>query len=88
MSINVDPGTYVINERTLTDDTLTVAPEGEPLPGGFAAEVTFHTFASAWSDNATTLPFVTLDEAEAWIIKRYGKTPDELIYDTDEEDQS
>ena len=86
MSINVEPGTYVINERVLTDDTVTVAPEGEPLPGGFMAEVTYHTFASPWSDHEHTVRFVTVDEAEAFIIERYGKTPDELIYDTDEED--
>jgi hypothetical protein len=84
VSINVDPGTYVINERVLTDDTITVAPEGEPLPGGFAAEVIYHTFASAWSDHATTVRFTTVDEAEAFIVKRYGKTPDELIYGEDD----
>ena len=83
--INVDPGTYVINERVMTDDTITLPPEGKTLPGGFAAEVTYHTFASPCADHATTVQFLTVDEAEAFIIERYGKTADELIYDTDEE---
>ena len=84
--INVDPGTYVINERVLTDDTITLPPEGKTLPGGFAAEVTYHTFASPWSNHATTIGFPTVDEAEAFIVKRYGKTPDELIYGESEEE--
>lgn len=84
--INVDPGTYVINERVLTDDTITLPPEGKTMPGGFAAEVTYHTFASPWSDRAITIGFPTVDEAEAFIVKRYGKTADELIYGESEEE--
>lgn len=79
-----DPQTFTINERVLTDDTVTWAPDGYQLEGGYAAVVTWHTFQNANSDNKNVTGFRTVEEAEAFIVGRYGKTSDELIYGGDE----
>jgi hypothetical protein len=74
------PETFTINERVLTDDTVTWAPDGCQLEGGHAAVVTWHTFQSPNSDEEHVKGFPTVEAAEAFIIERYGKTSDELIY--------
>lgn len=79
------PETFTINERVLTDDTVTWAPDGFKLEGEYAAVVTYHTYQNANSDEGHVKGFRTVEQAEAFIIERYGKTSDELIYDTDEE---
>ena len=78
--------TFVINERPLTDDTVTFAPEGERLPGGYAAVVTFHTFATHSSDHEHVKRFRKREAAEAFIVERYGKTWEELVYGSDDEE--
>ena len=72
---------YVINERVLSDDTIAIAPEGYRFRGGYAAILTYHTFANPWEDKAHVRRFRTMDTAEDFIEKRYGRTLDELIYD-------
>jgi hypothetical protein len=76
------PEMFTINERVLTDDTVTWAPPGFTFEGGYAAVVTYHTFQNANSDEERTVKFRTVEAAEAFIVQRYGKTSDELIYDT------
>lgn len=83
-----EPETFTLMERVLTDDTVTWAPNGFTFDGGHTAVVTYHTFATAWSDDEHVQWFTTVAGAEAFIVERYGKTSDELIYGTDEEDGS
>lgn len=70
---------YVINERPLTDDTLAIAPEGHVFRGGYAAILTYHTFASPWADEKHVRRFRTLDTAERFIEKRYGRPWADLV---------
>lgn len=77
---------YVLNERVLTDDTLTIAPEGYALRGGYVAAVTYHTFQNANSDREHVRRFRTMDAAERWIERRYGKPWTELVYGTDDQE--
>lgn len=77
--------TYVINERTLTDDTLTVAEDGEAFKGGYQAILTYYTYANAWGDRGHVRRFRTVEAAEAFIAKRYGATFEELVYGHEEE---
>lgn len=79
------PETFTINERVLTNDTVTWAPDGCKLSGGHAALIVWHTFQNANSDEAHVKGFPSVEEAEAFIVERYGKTPDELIYGGDDE---
>lgn len=72
--------TYVINERPLTDDTLTVAADGYAFKGGYVAVLTFHTFENAWSDTAHVRRFRTMAAAETFIARRYGKSLEDLIW--------
>jgi hypothetical protein len=82
----MDAATYVINERPLTDDTVSFAPDGYRFKGGYAAVVTFHTFANPWADEEHVKRFRTIEAAEAFIVKRYGKTWEELLDDLAPED--
>ncbi len=83
-TINADPGTYVVNERPLTDDELDIAPDGHVFPGGYVAILTFHTFQNSQSDQAHRRGFRTLEAAAAELVRRYGKTFDELVYGGDD----
>lgn len=65
--------TYTINERVLTDDTITFHADG-------TVTVTFHTYASPNSDRAYVVTFATEDEADSFVVERYGKPWDELTY--------
>lgn len=75
------PETFTINERVLTDDYMTWAPDGFGLTDeGYAAVVVWHTFQSPNSDATHSRGFGSVEAAEAFIVERYGKTSDELIY--------
>lgn len=76
---------YVINERPLTDDTIAFPPEGHVFPGGYVAIVTFHTFANPSSDTEHVRRFRSMERAEAFIVQRYGRTWEQLVYDDTEE---
>lgn len=78
--------TYVINERVVSDDTIAIADEGHIFKGGYAAIVTYHTFQNPWEDAEHVRRFRSMDTAEAFIEKRYGKPLDDLIYGTDEDE--
>lgn len=73
------PTTYVIQERVLTDDELTVAPIGYRIPGGYVASLSFHDYANPWSDSETVRRFRTAAAARRFIVKRYG---DDVDWDT------
>lgn len=75
-----EPETFEINERVVSMDTVTWAPAGFMLEGGHAAVVIYHTFANPWADDEHVKGFPTRDAAEEFIVGRYGKTSDELIY--------
>ena len=77
--------TYVINERPLTDDTVTFAHDGHELKGGYVARVVFHTFANAWADAEHVKHFRTVDAAERFIVERYGRTWEQLFYSPEHE---
>ena len=68
--------TIVINERVLTDDELTIADPGYRFKGGYAAILTYHTYAGPWSDETHVRRFRTLDAARTFIQGRYGDTVD------------
>ena len=74
------PECYVLNERPLTDDTLTLAPDGHVFKGGYVAIVTYHTFENPWSDEEHVRRFRSMARAEAFIERRYGKPWEELVY--------
>jgi hypothetical protein len=77
---------YVLNERPLTDDTLALAPDGHVFPGGYVAVLTYHTFRGPWSDDEHVARFRSMARCEAFVSKRYGRTWEELVYDTDDDD--
>lgn len=79
---------YVINERVLTDDRLYIAPEGFTIHGGYAAVVEYHTFQNANSDERHVRRFRSMEAAERFIVKRYGKTWEELVYGSDDDEES
>lgn len=41
---------YILNERVLSDDTLSIADEGKVFKGGYIAIVQQYEFANAWCD--------------------------------------
>jgi len=77
---------YVINERALTDDTLTLAPDGHTFKGGYVAIVTYHTFANPWSDDTHVRRFRSMAAMEAFVQRRYGKPWEALVFDGAEDD--
>ena len=70
--------TYTINERALTDDTITFHADG-------TVTVTYHTYASPWSDREHVVTFETEDDADRFVVERYGKTWERLFYDMEDE---
>lgn len=42
--------TYVLNERVVSDDTLSIPEKGKIFKGGYVAIVQEYTFANAWCD--------------------------------------
>lgn len=42
--------TYTLNERVLTDDTLSIPEKGKIFKGGYVAIIQEYTVANAWSD--------------------------------------
>jgi hypothetical protein len=43
--------TYVLNERVVSDDTLSIPEKGKVFKGGYIAIVQQNEFANAWQDN-------------------------------------
>ena len=41
---------YILNERVLTDDTLSIPDKGKIFKGGYIAVVQCYTYANAWND--------------------------------------
>ena len=80
-----EPEVYVISERVLTDDTLAIAPEGATFRGGYVAVLTYHTFGGPWHDEVHVRRFRSMDTAERFIVKRYGRTWTDLVYGSDDE---
>lgn len=70
--------TYVINERVLTDDTITYHDDG-------TLTIIYHTFGGPWTDDEHVVTFATVADAERFTQDRYGKTLDGLVYGTEED---
>jgi len=80
----MDAMTYVINERPLTDDTLSLAPEGYTFRGRYVAILRFHTFATSQSDRLHVRRFRTMAACESFVAKRYGKPLSDLLDASDD----
>ena len=42
--------TYILNERVLTDDTLSIPSKGKVFRGGYIAIIQTYTFTNTWND--------------------------------------
>lgn len=62
---------YILRERPLTDDVLTVANKDEIFKGGYIGYVEYNTFRNAWSDTKHIKQFRSKDRLLKYLDKNY-----------------
>jgi hypothetical protein len=69
---------FILRERVLTDDVLTVSDEGKVFKGGYIAIVEYNTFQNAWQDTKHTKKFRSRERLISFLEKNY--TEEELDF--------
>lgn len=69
---------FVLRERVVSDDILTVSDEGKVFKGGYIAIVEYNTFQNAWQDKRHVKRFRNRERLNAFLNKNY--TEEEICY--------
>lgn len=62
---------YILAERPLNDDTLSIADEGKVFKGNYIAYIEMYTFKNAWSDKVKYIRFRTKNSLDKFLKKNY-----------------
>jgi hypothetical protein len=67
---------FILRERPLTDDVLTLSDKGKVFKGGYIAIVEYNTFRNAWQDTKHTKKFRSASSVRKFLTENY--TEDEI----------
>lgn len=74
--------TYILNERVLTDDTLSIPSKGKVFKGGYIAIIQTYAFENSWNDKPLKpLRFRSKERLLKHLDKHYPKF--EVFFDID-----
>ena len=62
---------FVLRQRVVSDDVLTVSDEGKVFKGGYIAIVEYNTFQNAWQDKKHIKKFRNRERLNAFLNKNY-----------------
>ena len=62
---------FILRERVVSDDVLTVSDEGKVFKGGYIAIVEYNTFQNAWQDKKHIKKFRNRERLNAFLNKNY-----------------
>ena len=69
---------FVLRQRVVSDDVLTLSDEGKVFKGGYIAIVEYNTFQNAWTDKKHIKKFRNRERLNAFLNKNY--TEEEICY--------
>jgi len=62
---------FILRERVVSDDILTVSDEGKVFKGGYIAIVEYNIFQNAWQDKKYVKRFRNRERLNAFLNKNY-----------------
>lgn len=65
---------FILSERVLTDNTLSVPEKGEIFKGGYVAIIQEYTFQNPWSDKETIKRFRKREALIKYLEKHYPES--------------
>lgn len=69
---------FILRERVVSDDVLTLSDEGKVFKGGYIAIVEYNTFETSWTDRKHVKRFRNRERLNAFLNKNY--TEEEIRY--------
>ena len=62
---------FIIREKVVSDDILTLSDKGKIFKGGYIAIVEYNTFQNAWQDRKHVKRFRSKERLNAFLSKNY-----------------
>lgn len=71
---------FILRQRVVSDDVLTLSDKGKVFKGGYIAIVEYNTFQNAWQDKKHIKKFRSRERLDAFLNKHYIEEEIEDLY--------